>query len=304
MSRFRDIYRRLSSTYWNIGFVDWPDFDEKSGRVLNIKWLKHDIAGSWFADPFLLSVSDSEIEVLAEEWVDGLRRGRISKLVVDGGDYRLKRAVPLLALDTHLSFPAIIRKGCDVFVYPENYRSGKLSIYKYDRSAEKLVPHSVLCEKPLTDAILVPGGVCGKNMILSTDSGDPNGKKLSVYESEDEFSGYEKTGEFVFGDKIARNAGSIFMKDGEWIRPAQDCNARYGNGLSFQRVFFEGGKISFEEKSRFFTSDKKMDLGIHTFNSLGGRIVVDGCAYRTPFLGSIINKTGLANLMAKLFGGR
>ena len=48
-----------------------------------------------------------------------------------------------------------------------------------------------------------------------------------------------------FGGKVARNAGEVFVVDGQYYRPAQDCNKNYGNGIVIQRIESVGERFLF-----------------------------------------------------------
>lgn len=48
---------------------------------LNIHWMKHSYTDRWFADPYLLEVTDKQIVVLVEEFCYKLRKGRIADLL-------------------------------------------------------------------------------------------------------------------------------------------------------------------------------------------------------------------------------
>jgi hypothetical protein len=103
-----------------------------NGDPIHVNWVKHHYKDSWFADPFILDVTDTDIIVLVEEWYKPIRRGRISKLIIDRNTFVLKDLQVVLQLDTHLSFPVIERREDGVYIYPENGESGNLSIYRYN----------------------------------------------------------------------------------------------------------------------------------------------------------------------------
>ena len=46
---------------YNIGFVDNTYEDIISGKPLSVKWMAHSYKDSWFADPFILDVTDTQI---------------------------------------------------------------------------------------------------------------------------------------------------------------------------------------------------------------------------------------------------
>lgn len=132
----------LSTSNYNIGFsITSKEEMIKNKCISKIHWMKHEYHDRFFADPFILDVTDEYIKVLVEECsFENLHHaGIISELWVDRKTYKLKQRFELLKMKTHLSYPAIIREEGKVYVYPESNESGVLSLYEYDEKAHKLV---------------------------------------------------------------------------------------------------------------------------------------------------------------------
>ncbi len=53
----------LRSDMWNLGFVTDDVADVIKSNHLNIQWMKHEYKDRWFADPYLLEVTDKQIVV-------------------------------------------------------------------------------------------------------------------------------------------------------------------------------------------------------------------------------------------------
>lgn len=305
----RKFFREVISTKWNIGFVeiDANDGILSSVRKNSIHWLKHNFKNRWFADPFILSTNEDEIEVLVEEWIDEERKGRISKLTIARADFSLKKITPILSLKTHLSFPFISRVGKDIFVMPENCASGKLFRYIYNRKSEKLVLDQEWgkVDAPMTDTIVIPQELSkGKEVLFSTEfliAGGASGKILGVYERNSNKC-FERTSEIIFADRSARSAGAVFRDEGRWIRPAQDCNKRYGHGLVFQEIKRRENSFCFQDLFRIFPHSSKWNLGIHTFNISENKSLatVDGYRYRTILIGHILGFFKIGTILSKL----
>ena len=122
------IKRNLLNISWNIGFLNIDkDFVNKS--TWDIRWMKHNYKDRWFADPFILKVTNDEIIVLVEEFYDPIHRGRISKLTIDKQTYELKKIDVILELNSHLSFPAIFRKDDKIYIYPIRKMGWRISPY-------------------------------------------------------------------------------------------------------------------------------------------------------------------------------
>lgn len=300
----RRMVRRLVATRWNVGFLDATDLGSVVlGRGPAVRWMRHTYRDRWFADPFILAVNATTIELLVEEWVDELRRGRISKLVVDRPTLVLRRVTPLLDTGSHLSFPAIYRHAGQVFVQPESCANGSSLLYRYDEQSETLSPTRTVLAEPLTDAVILPEPMEGRFYMFSTQLPDPCGGSLDVYSSAQWDAGYTKHSTIQFEGRQARNAGAFFKLDGYWVRPAQDCNKRYGHGLIFQRLEMNHGRFSFRELGRRYPDSRQWPLGIHTFNVRDGLAVVDGHAWRTPYAGAVLASMGLRKLLSHLHQG-
>lgn len=103
--------KKLTDERWNVGFIQNSTEDIINGSAVDVKWIIHKYKDSWFADPFVLDVTEKEITLLVEEFYKPINRGRISKLTVDRKTYILLRCDVILELPTHLSFPLIIRRN-------------------------------------------------------------------------------------------------------------------------------------------------------------------------------------------------
>jgi hypothetical protein len=277
--------------------VKTPLDDVMRSNHLDIAWLKHAYTDRFFADPFILDITETDIIILAEEYYFPSEKGRIARLTVDKDTYELKKTEVVLELDTHLSFPAIFRDGKDVYIYPENGEAGSLNLYKYDPDG-KGVPCTLvrcLCGEALADAIIVHGfGHQGYKSYLFTTKlpyQKSIGKTLSVYKSDTWNEVYTLDHKIDFTENIARNAGNLFHYNGSWIRPAQICNDGYGKGLLFQELVFEADTFSLKDIKRIYPANRKKNKyyeGLHTFNLSEDKsiIVVDG--YYIPFFNKIV----------------
>ena len=117
--------------YWNIGFCEQTSEELVLDKTMKpIRWLKHSYRDRWFADPFILKVTEHEIVVFVEECTMDKPKGIICELLIDRQTMELKRRHVMLELETHLSYPAIIRFKDKVYVYPENGDSGHLFMYE------------------------------------------------------------------------------------------------------------------------------------------------------------------------------
>lgn len=146
----KECIKTITAERWNIGVIQNSLDGIVKGNDIDVRWINHKSKQSWFADPFILDVTDDEIILLVEEYYKPIGKGRISKLRVARNTQKLLNCEVVLELPTHLSFPYIFRKdsivekyikdldqdtisSSDSYVYimPENGESGHLYIYKY-----------------------------------------------------------------------------------------------------------------------------------------------------------------------------
>ena len=275
------VKRNSLDVSWNIGFVDInQDFLDKS--TWDIHWMKHNYKNRWFADPFILKVTNDDIIVLVEEFYDPIHRGRISKLTIDKQTYELKKIDVILELNSHLSFPAIFRKDDKIYIYPENSAEGHIVVYEFDEKSNNLKPHKILHNEPLTDASLE---TCFNSFhLFTTKLPVQNGNQLFIYQSEKWDGEYHLIQTMEFPSNTGRNAGSLFRLNGKIIRPAQDCNGAYGKGLVFYEISYTEGTFEMKELKRIYPQHTIYDQGMHTFNVYNNLAVIDGRKFRKPFI--------------------
>ena len=270
MKTVRKLYERITRDRWEIGFVE-GGLDAVMGQgPLKVNWLQHGYRDRWFADPFILDVTDSEILVLVEEYRYETDKGRIALLVVDKQRYELKSLEIVLEEETHLSFPAIWREHGNVFIYPESWKSGKLSLYELKDGRCNPVAKQVLCEEAMADAIMTER--FGKLQLFSVCEND----KLRVYDFNHQIQRFVLSFEKPFGKATARNAGDFFEYKGEVYRPAQVCVDRYGEALEIQKVICDDDEnFCFVPYKTLWSSHDSLDIGLHTLNSFKGVVVID-----------------------------
>ena len=299
MSFIKDYFYRLSSGYYNIGFVTSKLDSIVAHGELNVHWLKHRCSSSWFADPFIINADDSYIYVLVEEWDSRKRKGHISRLLVDRGSFELVNKDIALELDTHLSFPAYYVKDEKIFIYPENCASGALYCYEYDPIDNKCKSKSLLIDLPLTDAIIFEND--HRTFLFGTKHNESagNGNRLFVFELKN--GAFVQTDLIVFSDNIARMAGNMFRCAGKLYRPAQESNHSYGHSVSIQEAWFNDSHWHFKEIKRIKSPNKKLSYGFHTFNVYGDLVAVDAFQWYHPTIRKLfVDDWGNANKLVRI----
>ena len=294
MNALRKLYKELTSLHWEIGFLDNTFEGIVRGDKLKLTLVTHNFPNSWFADPFILDVTDDTIIVLVEEMTKKISKGRISKLVIDRrNNYVIEKKV-ILERPGHLSFPIIYRKDDKIYVYPENSEDGVLNIYEYNPINDDMTLIHELSDKPLTDAVFTD--LFGKPQLFTTKAEYANGFQLDQYEWSDTKQQFVYVTSSIFPERIARMAGYFFKVNGKVYRPAQESNTNYGHAISLQETSFVDGKWVFREVRRMTSPHFELSQSFHTLNSYKGVIVVDVLGKRYPLASKMVN---VAAVLAK-----
>lgn len=300
MITLRDIQ---NASFWNIGFCEQsPENLLKEEKLSSIIWMKHPYKDRFFADPFIYSVSETEIVIFVEEYIFNSPPGLLVELRIDRKSMKLLQRYELLTLSTHLSYPIHIREGNEVLVYPENGMSGKLNMYHYDPICHKLVNPETILSDSVFDSTMMKRG--DNSWLLVATKYPDNLKCAYAYESESPHGPFRLIQDSPFQTDCshARMAGNFFEVNGEWYRPAQNCSERYGGAiviLHFNPQTLEEHKV-FEIKPESF----EYNLGIHTINfHNSGFCVVDGYGYLHPYLGRLYTSqmvTSIKSILKKI----
>lgn len=295
--------KKLTEERWNVGFIQNSMNDVINEGAIDVKWITHKLKSSWFADPFILEVTEREIILLVEEFYKPINRGRISKLTIDRNTNALLRSDVILELSTHLSFPVIIRKedslqdfindidlqtDCSaepyIYILPENGESGHLCIYKYFPNIDKIICLQSVLDKGVADA--VPVKVKDDIYLFCTPSENPNGSLLHIYIWSHNDKKFKFFKEISFKENIARMSGSFFKYKDKLMRPTQECNTQYGHAVTLQET--DTTEFTFKEIRRLYSIHPTLNIGSHTFNSYKGVIVTDALGFDRMWIRKIL----------------
>lgn len=279
----KNLYRKIVLHKWQIGFVEDSMNSIMRGELNNIKYVKHHYKNRWWADPFILDYNNEEIILLAEDFCDDDKKGKISRLTIDRTSMKLKSVKIILELNSHLSFPAILKRDNNkVLIYPENSAGKGLALYEYNPKTDECKELKILSKVKLADAIITE--YFGKKQMFSTSGTNANGKVLEIYDYYDETNEFSLTSIINFQENIARNAGDFFEYDGNLYRFAQECNFTYGHALSIQRIEKRDDGYFAKEICRIFPPKGYGNIGIHTFNTYKSLKVIDVKTFRHPWI--------------------
>lgn len=255
---------------WYLAFVKGGIDALFTDQELDVEIVKNPFRDRWFADPFVLDVTDKKIYLLAEELCYDAPKGRVAKLTIDRQSMTIEKYDIILECPTHLSFPNILRKDGTIYVYPETCRTGKLDIYEYDQEHERLVSPKKICNDGVWDAAI--SDLLGKRQLFAACQDD---YIMDVYDWDEGQQIFIPSQTIRSEQKDNRMAGQLFEYKGEVYCPTQDCSQTYGGGVWLKRVVKEGEKLQLVPVKKITPPSKTKYEGLHTLNEYKGVVVVD-----------------------------
>ena len=291
----RNHYQRLTRTSWHLGFVNRGLQGVFHDDPLDVSWVKCPYKDRWFADPFILDVTDEKILVLAEEVRYKNPKGRIVKLTIDRESLAIEKRETLLETETHLSFPNIYRHEGRVFISPENAQEGKQHLYEYDLGSGELRFVQTICEDCVWDATITD--VFGGNLLMFASH--KNDYSLDIYEWNDEVKRFVSMRSIPSKERNSRMGGAIFSFDGKYYAPFQNCSRTYGGNLDIKTIQFENDEFSFSTVKKLFSPHPKYKEGLHTLNEYKGFVIIDVIGYNS-YMGRFVS--GLVKVGKYIFG--
>jgi len=292
------ISHRLWTKRWTIGFVEGGIPAIMNSDSIKATWV-HLPLGRWFADPFVLEVTDLEIQVLVEDFEYAKGKAVISLLKINKETMKIINRKVLLDLPTHLSFPCILRKDGEIYIYPENCASGKLDMYRYDSLSETVSFYKTICRDSIWDSVITTD--FGEPLLFTARQDDYH---LDIYTWDDA----EKI--FVYHQSVrsdlpnSRMGGQSFRYRGNIYYPAQDCSQNYGGAIDIKKIDYNHETQSFTCSTikKLQSPHHMFQLGLHTLNEYKGYAVIDVQGYRYPRIISIIEC--ISQIKKVVFNGR
>lgn len=275
-----DFFRKT----WRIAFVKGGIDALFAERPLELDIVTNPYKDRWFADPFVLDVTDDKIFLLVEEFCQDVKKGRIAKLTIDRRKLLIEEMDIILECPTHLSFPNILRCDGKVYVYPENCRSGRLDLYEYDQKEEKLVFVQTLCNEPLWDSSMT--NVLGHWQLFGAFKND---YWLDIHDWDDEKKKFVYTHSLESTGKNNRLAGQLFEYKGNVYIPTQDCSKTYGGGVCLKRVIGTGRNMKLLQEKLIEPPVYAHAQGLHTLNGYKDVVVTDLKCWVHPWGGKLFN---------------
>jgi hypothetical protein len=285
--------KRFKEECWALGFVRGGMYSIMESDHLDVDWVKmpHD---RWFADPFVLDVTNEEILLLVEDFDYDIHKGMISLLHINRFSMEITSRKVLLELPTHLSFPAILRKDGHIYIYPENAQGGRLDMYEYDAAKEELVFVKTICDDVVWDSYITEA--FGAPLMFTSAKND---YQLDIYKWVDKKERFVSYQRLASEQPNSRLGGAVYEYKGQFYYPAQENSKTYGGALDIKHIELENERVRVLETVKHIESpNKRYPIGLHTLNEYKGIVVIDVKGYRYGKIGSLVAQ--IVNLKKKL----
>lgn len=275
--RLQRIWERILSYFF---FKQWVLLVAKGAKNeslwKNFTLLKPPPDRFW-ADPFVW-LHEGNYFIFYEERLYSSPRGHISCLRLDSQlNYSASHVV--LERPYHLSYPFLFEHQQQLYMIPETERNCTIELYRCTCfPTDWVFVKTLVTDIKAVDATLLETG--GKWWLFANiRAGGTSWDTLHLFSADhfltDKWTPHPRN-PIVKDIRSARPAGRIFSRNGQFIRPSQDCSVRYGYAINFNRisVLTESDYAEVREWS-FKPPARRNILGTHTWNETGGLIVID-----------------------------
>lgn len=276
---------KLKVVVWNVGFIEKNIKEIISDEDNPIIWMRHKYNDRFFADPFVLSIDNNRITILAEEYRFWEGKGKIVKLIIDKKNKELIERQLLIEEKYHMSYP---------FLHNDTIIAEQSASNKWIQYSLNGVITSVLANEGFVDGTIFNDG---NNEWLfatkATNGKQDANKKLYRYRMQNGKPILET--ELMIKDdyNASRPGGKFFSIDSQWYRVAQNSKYNiYGESISICKVICCDKEKYKEEVIKTLSShyEDRYSKGMHTLNVENEFVVVDGFEMQIHPLQKIIFK--------------
>lgn len=266
---------------WRAGFIRrglQSVVDTAGITAGEVTWLPACAPFHFVADPFAIE-RDGMVTVFVEAFDYRVRRGEIHFYQYDAGDTLIRRGIAL-AEPFHLSYPSLIEENGELYMLPEGYKSGALTLYRCTRFPDRWEPVQRLGESAAIDATVVRYGDRWWMFHALAGPSDRAMRELHVAWSFSLLGPWtpHASNPVRSGFEASRPGGTAFEHEGRLHLPVQDCTASYGAAINLLRIDTLTPDDFAATVVRRFGPDgvlEGFDDGLHTLSGLGGVTCVD-----------------------------
>ena len=261
---------------WRVGLVEAPIADvARRGLSIDapIHWLGEEGRLKFLADPFGFW-RDGRLHLFVEAYDYRTRHGVIETIEL-GPDFTPVRRALALKEPWHLSYPQVFEADGEVWMLPEAYRSGALTLYRAAAFPDVWEPVVRLeLDTPAIDA--TPFRHDGLWWLAYSPTGPQRWKQGRLHLAfAERLTGPWRThpGNPVRdGLASSRPGGTVWIEDGLPRLPVQDCTRTYGGAiriLNIQRLDTERFEAEASAPLDFPASAGRYSRGLHTLSACG-----------------------------------
>jgi len=240
----------------------------------------------FWADPFIW-VYENIYYVFIEEVLYSTHLGRIVCLILDEEMNILSNQV-VLEKPYHLSYPFLFEHEGQLYMIPETGKNNGIELYRCTHFPDQWeFSKTLISNVYAVDATLLKTEDMWWLFANIKEEGGSSWDTLHLYYADHPLSDQwtpHPLNPIVKDIHSARPAGRIFLHSGNLIRPSQDCSARYGYAINFNRIvtLTETDYAEICEQT-FKPPDKSRVLATHTYNDVAGLTVIDAKQRRRKF---------------------
>lgn len=281
------IFRKIIKLFW---FEQWILLVAKKSPQTKPNWQDFKPIlpphGRFWADPFLWQ-KDGTTYIFYEELFLSDFRGYIACMTLDE-KLDIKSNIPVLKRPYHLSYPFIFEYENQLYMLPESKENKQIELYRCKNFPNQWELDRVLIPNiKAVDTTLLNHN--GKWWLFANveEEGGSSWDSLHLFYANSPLSTAWKPhpqNPIIQNLENARPAGRIFIRDGQLIRPAQNCSVRYGYATNFNRIT-KLSESAYEEVCEASFEPKKFSkyYATHTWNELANLRVIDALQWRSKF---------------------
>ncbi len=268
------VLKRLTSCRWELAFIKESPEEIVNGKKPHYLYINNPFTDYWFADPFILDVTNNKALVLAETMPRKSEgKASISLLTIDLQKKSITKMEIILTEKWHLSFPMILRKDGFIYVCPESAEAEKLFIYKLIQNKDG--SHKLTMLKPICNDVVWDSDITCLFGSPKMFTAHRDNYHLDIYSWD-----YDQE-VFIYEQSISSNrqnmrmAGSLFKVGTTIYCPQQDSGYTYGNAVEINAIEVSENSYKLSPAVVIRPPRRLMIDGLHTFNCYKGYIVVD-----------------------------
>lgn len=280
-SRFQTFFQY---DLWNVGIVRGRIHEVASqGQLADVQWLPSVGSYRYLADPFALRTGNG-ITILVEDFEYRRScRGRIGQYGLLHTDVPPKVAGPITIVGTieaehHLSYPYLLALADQIYCIPESFEARRCDLYRLVDGRQAVFEATLLDGIAFVDPTIFQHD--GRWWLFFTNADRGSEVELFAYYADELLGDWRPhlLNPIKCDVSSSRPAGTPFVSDGVFYRPAQDCSVTYGGAVVLNRVI-ELSPTRFREEVISRISPEapgEFPDGFHTLNQVDDLCVVDG----------------------------